>query len=152
MRYEHMKTEVGAEDVGKQGEREKERRERGRCARIPRSGSTGPHLDAWDRHPRFPGIVPTLIAYTQHLHIYNRLLRWGRQSVGVIREALATRAGLDQPLAFESRSFPTFCEITRKRYSLASDLADRRYDLGPDREIAIEDRSHLRELHRYGVL
>lgn len=32
----------------------------------------------------------------------------------------------------------------RKRYSLASDLTDGRYDLGPDREIAIKDRSRLR--------
>jgi len=39
-----------------------------------------------------------------------------------------------------------------ERYSLASDLADGRYDLDPDRAIAIEDRSHLRELHRYGTL
>lgn len=43
--------------------------------------------------PTITGInVPTLIAHTRHLHTYSRLLRRGRQPVGVIRGALATRA------------------------------------------------------------
>jgi len=84
---------------------ERNREEEERCALASGSGAReyGPHLDAWDRHPRYPGInVPTIIAYTRHLRTYSRLLRRERQPGGVIRGALATRA--DQPFAFEGRS------------------------------------------------
>lgn len=82
---------------------ERNREEEKRCASESGAREYGPHLDAWDRHPRYPGInVPTLIAYTRYLHTYSRLLRRGRQPGGVIRGALATRA--DQPLAFEGPS------------------------------------------------
>lgn len=146
MRDERLKTKVGAKDVGSE-----RKRKRGRRKRRMR---TDPGVREYWAPPRRVGPTPTIPRHQRtDSHRVHTALTYIQPAFTTGETACRSNkrgpghARWSQPTTCESRSLPTFCEVARTRYSFASDLADERYDLGPDREIVTEDRSHLRELY-----